>query len=174
VNVHDASNTQFTVPKNIIKPPGPVRGSMQANSDLVFNYDSSPFAFWITRRSDPNAMPLFDTRIESLPKTPIPSVMGDNSTALDGFPLVFEDSYIQVSHLFFQSKHRAENVDSSLLPFLKTPISMVSAKPSPAPASGATPARTEKGRSRRTSLRIAPTESTKISRCGPRPLRFYA
>ncbi|KAI0323154.1 hypothetical protein GY45DRAFT_1235712, partial [Cubamyces sp. BRFM 1775] len=64
----------------------------------VFNYESSPFAFWITRRSEPDAQPLFDTRASSLPPTPIPPVIpDDNSTALDGFPLVFEDQYLQLT-----------------------------------------------------------------------------
>lgn len=69
-----------------------------SSSDLVFNYDPSPFAFWITRRSEPSAAPLFDTRASSLPPTPIPPVIStDSSTALDGFPLVFEDQYLQIS-----------------------------------------------------------------------------
>ena len=68
----------------------------------MFNYESAPFAFWITRRTDPEATPLFDTRISSLPKTPIPPVIhnsthSDPSTALNGFPLVFEDQYLQLT-----------------------------------------------------------------------------
>ncbi|KAJ8579342.1 hypothetical protein M405DRAFT_939184 [Rhizopogon salebrosus TDB-379] len=43
-------------------------------------------------------MPLFDTRASSLPPTPIPpSNASDPSTAFDGFPLVFEDQYLQVT-----------------------------------------------------------------------------
>ena len=61
-------------------------------SDLAFNYEDSPFAFWITRRSEPDALQLFDTRISSLPPTPLlPLKSDDNRTALDGCPLVFED-----------------------------------------------------------------------------------
>jgi alpha-glucosidase len=64
----------------------------------VFNYEPSPFAFWITRRSSPDAMPLFDTRISSLPPTPIaPSNPADNETGFDGFPLVFEKQYLQLT-----------------------------------------------------------------------------
>lgn len=71
---------------------------MTNSSDLVFNYEPSPFAFWITRRSSPDALPLFDTRLSSLPSTPIPPVItDDNTTALDGFSLVFEDQYLQVN-----------------------------------------------------------------------------
>ena len=41
---------------------------------------------------------MFDTRPGSLPSTPIePIISGDNSTALDGFPLVFEDQYLQLT-----------------------------------------------------------------------------
>ena len=64
----------------------------------MFNYDPAPFAFWITRRSAPSALPLFDTRPASLPRTPIPPLnASDPSTALDGFPLVFEDAYLQLA-----------------------------------------------------------------------------
>ncbi|KAH9475774.1 Alpha-glucosidase [Psilocybe cubensis] len=98
VNIFDTANKQFTVPESVVeRPPAPSK-SFQKTSDLVFNHQPSPFAFWITRRSQPHAAPLFDTRIASLPKTPIPAVIpDDNSTALNGFPLVFEDQYLQLS-----------------------------------------------------------------------------
>lgn len=71
---------------------------LKTASDLEFHYEPSPFSFWITRRSDPDAQPLFDTRTSSLPATPIPPIISsDNSTALDGFPLVFEDQYLQLT-----------------------------------------------------------------------------
>lgn len=99
VNIYDTSKTQFTVPEFII-PSSSLTKSASAyasNSDLAFNYNADPFAFWITRRSDPNETPLFDTRTSSLPATPIPAVVpGDNSTVLDGFQLVFENQYLQV------------------------------------------------------------------------------
>ncbi|KAF7334797.1 Glycoside hydrolase family 31 protein [Mycena sanguinolenta] len=89
---------QFTVPESVIVRPGASGSSTADNSDLVFNYEHSPFAFWITRRSEPDATPLFDTRESSLPATPIAAVIqGDKSTALDGFPLVFEDQYLQLT-----------------------------------------------------------------------------
>lgn len=82
----------------MVSLPGAPAAIHQNSSDLVFNYEPSPFAFWITRRSEPTAQPLFDTRISSLPKTPIaPVIAADNSTALDGFPLVFEDQYLQLT-----------------------------------------------------------------------------
>ena len=99
VNIYDTANSQFTVPSSVVElAPGSNDTSLKNNSDLVFNYESSPFAFWITRRSEPDAQPLFDTRISSLPQTPIlPVRPTDNSTALDGFPLVFEDQYLQLA-----------------------------------------------------------------------------
>lgn len=76
----------------------PPSTSHNGSSDLHFNYESSPFAFWVTRRSDPDGIPLFDTRLASLPRTPIPPIIPhDDSTALDGFPLVFEDQYLQLT-----------------------------------------------------------------------------
>ena len=98
VNIFDTAQTQFTVPEDVIaRPPAP-SASHKDSSDLVFNHNANPFAFWITRRSAPNAMPLFDTRVASLPPTPIPAAnpTADNSTALDSFALIFEDQYLQV------------------------------------------------------------------------------
>lgn len=98
MNIFDTENSQFTVPESVIASPGASGLSTADNSDLVFNYEPSPFAFWITRRSEPGATPLFDTRESSLPPTPIaPVIQRDNSTALDGFPLVFEDQYLQLT-----------------------------------------------------------------------------
>lgn len=97
VNIFDTVNSQFTIPETVVTRPQASGSNTAAKSDLVFNYDPSPFAFWITRRSAPHSTPLFDTRPSSLPPTPIPSVMaGDPSAELDGFPLVFENQYIQV------------------------------------------------------------------------------
>jgi alpha-glucosidase len=97
VKIYDITNQQFTIPESVIELPVAPTTSYVGTSDLVFNYDATPFAFWITRCSDPDAMPLFDTRALSLPPTPIPSSnASDPSTAFDGFPLVFEDQYLQV------------------------------------------------------------------------------
>ncbi|KAI0933026.1 hypothetical protein AcW1_000034 [Taiwanofungus camphoratus] len=98
VNIYDSAKSQFTIPPSIISRPSPPTTDYTDSSDLIFNYESSPFSFWITRRSEPDAQPLFDTRVSSLPPTPIPPVIeGDASTALDGFPLVFEDQYLQLT-----------------------------------------------------------------------------
>ncbi|KAG1730127.1 glycosyl hydrolases family 31-domain-containing protein [Suillus paluster] len=98
VKIYDTANQQFTIPESVIERPAVPTTSYTSTSDLVFNYDATPFAFWITRRSDPDAMPLFDTRTSSLPPTPIPPFnTSDPSTAFDGFSLVFEDQYLQVA-----------------------------------------------------------------------------
>jgi alpha-glucosidase len=98
VNIFDSEGVQFTIPSSVIALSSASNAIHKNNSDLVFNYEPSPFAFWITRRSQPDAIPLFDTRLSSLPATPIPPVIpDDNSTALDAFPLVFEDQYLQLT-----------------------------------------------------------------------------
>ena len=99
VNIYDTAESQFAIPSSVIELDfGSKDASLKRTSDLVFNYESFPFAFWITRRSEPRAQPLFDTRALSLPQTPIPPVIAnDTSTALDGFPLVFEDQYLQLT-----------------------------------------------------------------------------
>ncbi|KDQ51365.1 glycoside hydrolase family 31 protein [Jaapia argillacea MUCL 33604] len=98
VNIYDTANAQFTLPASVFAPPPPSTFP-SSTSDLKFNYNPSPFAFWITRSDEgSDSVPLFDTRISSLPKTPIaPIVAGDESTALDGFELVFEDQYLQLT-----------------------------------------------------------------------------
>ncbi|EIN04541.1 hypothetical protein PUNSTDRAFT_47500 [Punctularia strigosozonata HHB-11173 SS5] len=97
VSIADANRSNFVVPDSVL--PRPHGTHPKPASDLVFHYHPRPFAFWITRRSAPaHAAPLFDTRPSSLPATPLPPfVAGDNSTALDGFPLVFEDQYLQLT-----------------------------------------------------------------------------
>ncbi|KAH7100202.1 glycosyl hydrolases family 31-domain-containing protein [Auriculariales sp. MPI-PUGE-AT-0066] len=100
VNIYDTVDSQFRVPDSVVARPAPPTKSFTDTAELVFNYTAAPdaFAFWITRRDNPEGVPLFDTRIASLPKTPIPPVRDtDNSTALDGFQLVFEDQYLQLT-----------------------------------------------------------------------------
>jgi alpha-glucosidase len=96
VLLYDTEQQQFTIPEDVISRPQ--NTTAPSESDLVFNHEASPFAFWITRKSDPDATPLFDTRLSSLPPTPIPPVVAsENRTALDGFSLVFEDQYLQLT-----------------------------------------------------------------------------
>ncbi|KAI1790995.1 glycosyl hydrolases family 31-domain-containing protein [Ganoderma leucocontextum] len=99
VNIYDTAKAQFTIPSSAVDLASSSGSpSLKHSSDLIFNYEPSPFAFWITRRSEPDSQPLFDTRISSLPPTPIsPSNASDSSTGFDGFPLVFEDQYLQLT-----------------------------------------------------------------------------
>ncbi|KAK2459580.1 hypothetical protein APHAL10511_008390 [Amanita phalloides] len=98
VKIHDTANKQFTIPDSVVSLPPLTAQSFKTSSDLVFNYEPWPFAFWITRRSQPLTAPLFDTRISSLPPaSTVPVIPNDDSTVLDGFPLVFENQYLQLS-----------------------------------------------------------------------------
>lgn len=99
VHIYDTQQTQFQIPESIISRPSPPSQSFENTSDLVFNYTPNPFAFWITRRDDSDGEPLFDTRVSSLPSTPIPAQhpLTDNSTALNNFQLIFEDQYLQLA-----------------------------------------------------------------------------
>ena len=106
MNIHDAENSQFTIPDNVLGLPLHSPQPLACSPDLLFNYEASPFSFWITRRSDPHSFPLFDTRISSLPRVPLPPVIRDiPSSHLDGFPLVFEDRYLQVRDIRFPYPH---------------------------------------------------------------------
>ena len=90
VSISDTAKQQFTLPAVYFPRPTSDETS-QDRSDLVFNYDTSPFAFWITRTSSSDI--LFDTRTSSLPRVPTTSLDG---LPLDNFGLVFEDQYLQV------------------------------------------------------------------------------
>ena len=104
-------------------------GTNGHSSDLVFNYEASPFSFWITRRADPHAFPLFDTRIASLPKTPVSDVIPDvPSTSLDGFPLIFEDRYLQVRVDYLPQHKHPKAFGRLLLRFHSMPTSMAWAR----------------------------------------------
>jgi hypothetical protein len=99
VNIFDTSARQFVLPPEYFYSPKLTEPSSPERADLQFHYEASPFAFWITRRSDPYSVPIFDTRLTSLPPAPIPAFLragDDPSLGFDGFPLVFEDRYLQV------------------------------------------------------------------------------
>ena len=98
VNIFDTDARQFTLPSEFFprpEPPTESASSLVNSSDLIFNYEVSPFVFWITRRTDPDGQPLFDTRAASLPSVPTSSGTANNIT-FDGFQTVFEDQYLQV------------------------------------------------------------------------------
>ena len=91
------------------RPSDPVVPALKGTSDLVFNYTSSPFEWWVTRRASGDI--LFDTRVSSLPAPfldVIPandlgeagfvdSLAYHNNTAMPAWPFIFEDQYIQVA-----------------------------------------------------------------------------
>ena len=115
VNIYDTEKKQYTIPDNVVGLPAPPTESFTRTSDLVFNYEPSPFAFWITRRSRPLATPLFDTRISSLPSTPtVPFISNDSSTAFDRFSLVFEDRYLQVWHVSLHIRNASDDTTAFL------------------------------------------------------------
>lgn len=100
VNISDTSARQFSLPPEYFDPPKLTGPSSPEHADLQFHYEASPFAFWVTRRSDPYSEPIFDTRLTSLPPAPIPAFLragDDPSLGFDGFPLVFEDRYLQLT-----------------------------------------------------------------------------
>ncbi|KZV75261.1 glycoside hydrolase family 31 protein [Peniophora sp. CONT] len=91
VSISDAEQQQFTLPAEYF--PRPVNEStLKESSDLEFNYESSPFTFWITRAS--NGDVLFDTRNASLPTESTSALAGE---PLNGFKLVFEDQYLELT-----------------------------------------------------------------------------
>ena len=90
VSISDTNQEQFTLPSDYFPRPAN-ETTLKESSDLEFNYESTPFAFWITRAS--NGDVLFDTRNSSLPTTSTSALGGE---PLNDFKLVFEDQYLEV------------------------------------------------------------------------------
>ncbi|CAK5271435.1 unnamed protein product [Mycena citricolor] len=95
VQIVDAARKQYVIPDSVLPPPSANEHVKPGKSDLVFNYTSAPFAFWITRRSAPHLGPLFDTRHTSLPAAPVAG--GPRNVSVGGVGLVFEDQYLQLT-----------------------------------------------------------------------------
>ena len=97
VHIYDADKKQYQLPNSIWPRPEP--SSVDPNtSELVFNHDPNPFAFWITRRSTGEI--IFDTRASSiLTYSDNFSQNGrvQNGSAMPAHPLVFEDQYLQLA-----------------------------------------------------------------------------
>lgn len=100
VHIYDTPVKQFQIDDSILpRPKRTLFGTDSADkSDLKFNYENSPFAFWVTRKSDGEV--LFDTRKDGIPIHEDPSdILGtpSNYTVMPAHPLVFEDQYLQLS-----------------------------------------------------------------------------
>lgn len=95
VHIYDTAQQNWQIPEEYWARPS---NENAQSSDLKFNCDSSPFAFWVTRRSSGEV--LFDTRSANIPtySTPI-SQNGNviNGTETPAHPLVFSDQYLQLS-----------------------------------------------------------------------------
>lgn len=71
---------------------------------MKFEYSESPFAFWISRRSDGDV--LFDTRLSNIPAYNEPYEADDTSASVSVMPnhnLIFEPQYVQLSSALPQS-----------------------------------------------------------------------
>ncbi|WVQ77438.1 hypothetical protein IAR50_007124 [Cryptococcus sp. DSM 104548] len=100
VHIYDTPLNQYQVSTAILPYPNRTLTGTDSpdQSDLQFDYDTSPFAFWVTRKSDGEV--LFDTRAANIPTYDNPSeILGEanNYTVLPAHPLVFEDQYLQLS-----------------------------------------------------------------------------
>lgn len=97
VKISDTNDQQYTIPDSVFERPSPSGNLNARDADLQFNYQRSPFAFWITRRSAPDAAPLFDTRSTSLPTTPTEAIITNGDTiSLEDFQMKFEEQYLEV------------------------------------------------------------------------------
>lgn len=97
VHIYDAAETQWQIPSDIWPRPGCENPDM-SSTDLEFNYESQPFAFWVTRRSSGEV--LFDTREAHIPTYSDQVYQKGafiNGTEMPAHPLVFEDQYLQIS-----------------------------------------------------------------------------
>lgn len=97
MHIYDAEKKQYQLPNSVWPRPAP--SSVDAKtSDLRFNHDANPFAFWITRRATGEI--IFDTRASSIPTyDDLFSQSGtvQNGSAMPAHPLVFEDQYLQLA-----------------------------------------------------------------------------
>jgi len=71
VNIEDNNNTQYRIPQNLVNIPAPF--SSVGDLQYSFNYNESPFEFWVLRN---DGEVLFDTR---------------------GYKLIFETQYLELT-----------------------------------------------------------------------------
>ncbi|WVN88893.1 uncharacterized protein L203_104108 [Cryptococcus depauperatus CBS 7841] len=100
VHIYDTQLRQYQLGENVLpRPKRSLVGSDSAGkSDIKFEYENNPFAFWVIRKSDGQV--LFDTRQEGMPTyNDAAEIQGKwvNHTVISANPLVFEDQYLQLS-----------------------------------------------------------------------------
>ncbi|WWD16855.1 hypothetical protein CI109_101287 [Kwoniella shandongensis] len=100
VHIYDSALHQYQLDNYIFPRPHATLSGYDASdkSDLKFEYEEKPFAFWVTRKSDGEV--LFDTRAKNIPTyDETTQIQGaySNYTVLPAHPLVFEDQYLQIS-----------------------------------------------------------------------------
>lgn len=93
VSISDTDQQQYALPQEYFPRPTN-ETTLKESSDLAFNYEFTPFAFWITRAS--NGDVLFDTRNTSLPTASTSTLTGE---PLNGVKLIFEDQYLEVRRI---------------------------------------------------------------------------
>ena len=100
MHIFDTAKKQYQLDDWILPRPAAelVEGYAAEKSDLEFEYNESPFEFWVTRKSDGEV--LFDTRAKNIPThDEMVDIEGEPSgyTVMPAHPLIFEDQYLQVS-----------------------------------------------------------------------------
>ena len=125
MHVYDKEQKQYQIPHDVLPIPSARSSASFASSKLEFHYNSSPFAFWITRHGSNHV--IFDTRQDKIPvyndalkvlesdvNKEIPLNEGvmigpdddlpfldkdgmDLRTKMPAHPLIFEDQYLQLS-----------------------------------------------------------------------------
>ncbi|KAK8861244.1 hypothetical protein IAR55_002063 [Kwoniella newhampshirensis] len=100
VHIYDTHLHQYQLDNSIFPRPNATLSGSEAShkSDLKFEYEEKPFAFWVTRKSDGEV--LFDTRAKGIPTyDDTIQIEGaySNYTVLPAHPLIFEDQYLQIS-----------------------------------------------------------------------------
>ncbi|KZT60573.1 glycoside hydrolase family 31 protein [Calocera cornea HHB12733] len=91
-----ASTGDYPIPASLLPRPPP--SSSEEESNLVVKWTDAPWGVSVYRKGEEGGLPLFSTERRYLPEEPIPPVEGmDESTALRGFNLVYEDQYVQLT-----------------------------------------------------------------------------
>ena len=101
VHIYDTAQHQYQIDETIIPRPSRTLASTASGteSELDFQYNESPFEFWVTRKQDGQV--LFDTRAKNIPTYDDAVEIQDEPsdwTVMPAHPLIFEDQYLQISN----------------------------------------------------------------------------